>query len=67
MYCAKCNYYGLKSGMFGENGDVFVSGGELASVFRGGKGQLFCLKTRQKSGYITHLKQKTQEDKDGLQ
>jgi hypothetical protein len=30
--------------MFGENGDVFVSGGELASVYGGGTGQLFCLK-----------------------
>jgi enoyl-CoA hydratase/carnithine racemase len=36
------------SGMFDEKGVVFVSGGELASIFRGGKGQLFCLKGRKK-------------------
>jgi hypothetical protein len=45
--------------MFGDNGDVFVSGGELASVFRGGKGQLFCLKGRKKNGYIVIVNKKS--------
>jgi len=45
--------------MFGENGDVFVSGGELASVFWGGKSQLFCLKGKKKNGYIITLNNKS--------